>query len=291
MNSVKSTKALKILLLMLMVPFVSVVKAAEQHSDKKETITMGMFPIVSAVALFKRFAPLKDYLERNLGHRFVLETASDFPTFVRRTADKKYDVVLTAPHFSVLAADSGDYKIIARPKLNLITIIVVNKNSAVTELSQLAGKKIATPPDSAIVTRSTKRFLKQQGLTGQKEPHYKAFKTHNAAYQSVLANNSTAAFVALNAVKEALDNGVPLRIIGKVPELPGMGILVSTQLSKEFADKLEKVLISMERSDEGRLVLKKIATPGYLSARLKDYESVRPYKPSTSNIAKKNKKQ
>ncbi|MBF0265857.1 MAG: phosphate/phosphite/phosphonate ABC transporter substrate-binding protein [Gammaproteobacteria bacterium] len=267
-----------LILLISFKPAISDVKEAKTNS----TITMGIFPLVSSVALFKRFAPLKDYIADNLGYKISLETARDFPTFVRRTAEKKYDIVLTAPHFTVLAADSGNYKIIARPKLNLISIILVKKNSTITELSQLAGKEIATPPNSAIVTRSGKNFLKLQGLTDQKKPKYKDFKTHNAAYQSVLANKSNAAIVALNAVKRALDNDIPLRIIGKVPELPGMGVLVSTQLPEEFTNKLEKLLVSMEQSDEGRLVLKKIATPGYWSARIEDYESIRPYVPKMS---------
>ena len=263
-------------------------------ADVKETkinepIKMAVFPIVSSVALLKRFAPLKDYLENNLGNKFSLETARDFPTFVRRTADKKYDVVITAPHFSVLAADSGDYKIVARPKRNLVSLIVVAKNSTVTMLSQLAGKKIATPPVPALTTRSGKRYLKQQGLKGQNKPNYTSFISHNAAYQAVLVKNATAAIVSVNAINIALDKGIPLRIIGKVPALPAMATLVSTRLPAEFADKIEKALVSMEKSDKGRSALKKVGFPGYWSARLKDYESVRPYKPASANIGKPKK--
>ena len=262
--------------------------AEEQTLEVNEPIKMAIFPIVSGVALFKRFAPLKDYLAQNIGYKFSLETARDFPTFVRRTADRKYDVVITAPHFSVLAADSGDYKIVARPKRDLVSLIVVKKNSTVTSLSQLAGKKIATPPAPALTTRSGKRYLKQQGLKGKNKPKYQSFKSHNAAYQAVLVNNYTAAIVSINAVNKALDKGIPLRIIGKVPALPAMATLVSTHLPKEFADKIEKALVSMEKTDEGRSTLKQIGFPGYWSARLKDYESVRPYKPASSNIGKTN---
>lgn len=266
-------------------------KANEKSLHEKETLKMGVFPIVSGLVLFKRFAPLKDHLAKALGREVTLETARDFPTFVRRTAEHRYDIVITAPHFSVLAADSGDYQIVARPKRDLVSLIVVAKNSEIKELSQLAGKIIATPPVPALTSRSGKRYLRAKGLKGDKAPNYDAYKSHNAAYQAVLVNEATAAIVSINAVNKILEKGedAPLRIIGKVPSLPAMATLVSTKLSNEIALQVEKALVSMETTDEGRAALKKVGFPGYWSARLKDYESVRPYKPASSNIGKPNK--
>ena len=101
---------------------------------------MGVFPYVSGMALFKRYAPLKDYLANELGREVVLETARDFPTFIQRTAERRYDIVMTAPHFALLATDSGDYQIIARPKRDLVSVVLVPETSAMTDLSQLADR-------------------------------------------------------------------------------------------------------------------------------------------------------
>jgi len=259
---------------------------AEELNQEQLSLKMGVFPIVSGVALFKRFAPLKDHLSKKLGVEIKLETASNFPTFVSRTAEQQYDIVITAPHFSVLAADSGDYQIVARPKRDLISLIVVAKTSPIKELSQLSGKKVATPPVPALTTRSGKRYFEQKGLGGKNKPDYLAYKSHNAAYQSVLINNTSAAIVSINAVNKALDKGIPLRIIDKVPALPAMATLVSNKHSNEFAAKVESVLVSMDTTNEGRIALKKVGFPGYWSARLKDYEPVRPYKPSSPDISK-----
>ena len=108
--------------------------AEEGPHEGEKPLLMGVFPVVSGVALFKRFAPLKDYLANELGSGIVLETAKDFATFVQRTAECRYDIVITAPHFSLLAADCGDYRIVARPKQDLVSLIVVSKTSAITEL-------------------------------------------------------------------------------------------------------------------------------------------------------------
>ena len=257
--------------------------------DNNKPLIMGVFPIVTSGVLFKRFAPLKDYLAKQLGQDIVLQTAKDFPTFVQRTAERRYDIVVTAPHFSLLAADSGDYQIVVRPKKNLESLLVVAKNSKITNVSQLSGKLIATPPKPALTTRSGKDHLESMGLVGENSPSYRAYKTHNAAYQSVIGNDSAAAIVSNNILSKALKRGVPLRVIDKLPPLPAMATLVATNLNEKFAIDVEKALVTMTESEQGLTVLKKVGFPGYLSAGVDDYEIVRPYKPASAIIGKNKK--
>lgn len=264
--------------------------ATPEQSNKP--LVMGVFPIVSGGALFKRFAPLKDYLARELGRDMILETAKDFPSFVARTAERRYDIVFTAPHFSLLATDSGDYTIVARPKRDLVSLIVVHKSSKITDISQLSGKVIATPPPPALTTRSGKDYLAEKGLQGASAPRYLAYKSHNAAFQAVSANDAAAAIVANNMLNKALEEGIPLRIIGQLPALPAMAILVATNLDEKLANKVRKILINMEHTRRGREALEKVGFPGYMSASVEDYELVRPYKPANAKLgtSSKNKK-
>ena len=232
--------------------------AASTPEESSNPLVMGVFPIVSSVALFKRFAPLKDYLAQKLGRKLTLETAKNFPTFVHRTAKRQYDIVITAPHFSLLATDSGDYQIVARPKRDLVSLIVVPNISAITDVSQLSGKVIATPPAPALSTRSGKDYLIAKGLRGANAAIYKSYKSHNAAYQAALANDAAAALVSINAVNKALDRGIPLRIIDKLPPLPAMPTLVATNLNEALAKDVERILVDMEKTKEGKATLKEV---------------------------------
>jgi len=257
---------------------------AEPKENKP--LVMGVFPIVSSGALFKRFVPLKDYLSQQLGREVILRTARDFPTFVSQTATRDYDIVITAPHFSLLATDSGDYEIVARPLRDLVSLMVVAKSSKITNISQLAGKIIATPPKPALSTRSGKDYLKAKGLVGVDAPRYKAYKTHNAAYQAVLTNDASAALVSINAVNKALDNGMPLRIIDKLPPLPAMPTLVARDLGKKILNDVKQALVLMNDTEMGRAALKRVGFPGYTSSVVEDYLPVRPYKPASSRLGK-----
>lgn len=262
----------------------SPLRADATPEQGNKPLVMGVFPIVSGGALFKRFAPLKDYLARELGRDMILETAKDFPSFVARTAERRYDIVFTAPHFSLLATDSGDYQIVARPKSDLTSFIVVQKASEIRNISQLSGKLIATPPAPALTTRSGKDYLTEMGLQGARTPRYLAYQSHNAAYQAVLANDAVAAIVSNNIVNKALNNGTPLRVIDKIPPMPAMATLVATNQGEKLANDVRTTLVNMEHTRVGQETLEKVGFPGYLSATVKDYELVRRYKPANANI-------
>ncbi len=135
--------------------------AAAPEADNRP-LKMGFFPIISAIALFKRFAPLDSYLGKELQSEIVMETARDFPTFVKRTAQRQYDIVVTAPHFALLAADSGQYRVVASLRKDLVGYIVVRADSPIRDVTELAGKRIATPPRPAIITQSGMDYLNRQ---------------------------------------------------------------------------------------------------------------------------------
>ena len=240
--------------------------------------TLGVFPIVTPVTLFQRFSPLAHYLGERLDHPVVLETAKDFPTFVQRTSQARYELLVTAPHFAVRAEDEGRYRIVASLKKSLRGLYVVHQDSPLRNLEDLAGKVVATPPPQAIITAAGKLDLREVvGLTGERAPRYRAFRSHNAAYQAVLGGQVDAAVVSVNAVRRALDRGAPLRVLGKTRPLPNMAFLVRRDLGPEVASRVAAILAAMDSDPQGRRVLAKLGFPGYRPASLADYEVLRPY--------------
>lgn len=250
-------------------------RAAEQAATPP--LKLGFFPLISTVALFKRFSPLRDYLADKLGRPVALETARDFPTFVKRTAERRYDIVVTAPHFAVLASDSGQYDIRASLLSNVQQLVVVRKDSPIQDLSALAGKVVATPPEDALMTMMGHTLLAAAGLTGANRPVYHAFRSHNAANEAVLGGQAAAAIASSNVVGKALQQGVPLRIISRGLSLPNMATLVATDLPPALADRIEAVLVGMRDDPAGRKALKQMRLPGYRSVRAVDYRPARPY--------------
>lgn len=241
-------------------------------------ISLGFFPIISTVALYKRFAPLRDYLAQQLNRPVNLETAKDFPTFLRRTDKREYDIVVTAPHFAVRAADSGKYRIRAALLGKVYQLLVVRKDSPIRAVDQLAGRPIATPPNDALMTMIGKRLLASDGLTGKRSPVFRAYVSHNAANQALLGGEVDAAIASSNVIKKAMGKGVRFRILKRSFQLPNMATLIATDVDPALAKRIVNILVNMKKTAEGRAVLKKIRFPGYRRVKsAAEYESVRPY--------------
>jgi len=255
-------------------------------AEHKNALKLGFFPIISTVALFKRFSPLRDYLSEALGRPVILQTAKDFPTFLKRTDARSYDLVVTAPHFAVRASDSGKYEIRATHIKDVQQLFVVHKDSPIKNIQQLTGKNIATPPNPALMTMMGKRFLKDAGLTGKKQPVYRPFTSHNAANQALLAREVDAAIASSNVIQKAIKHGDPLRILKGGNKLPNMATLVASDMDAELSNRIIKILIGMKDSKKGRQVLKQISLPFYRTVSAKDYEPARPYMEQAANMKK-----
>jgi phosphonate transport system substrate-binding protein len=249
---------------------------ASQAADAK-TLTFGILPFESPITLFKRFAPLRDYLAQALGRPVAMETAKDFPRFIQRLAKRKYDIVLAAPHIALRTLDQGRYTVIATHTAPLAAMLVVPEDSPIHDPAQLAGLSIATPSEKAIVTMIGKNHLRSLGLAGAQAPHYRVFRTHNAAFQSVMSGQTSAAIIANIIYYKAKRKGVKLRLLSKSKDFPGMAILVGNDLPPQLRDTIRDDFVALKDSAAGRQLLKRISHPGYQAAQARDLESLRPY--------------
>ena len=177
--------------------------ATTQALNQKGYLTFGFLPMESPVALFKRFAPLRDYLSAQIQQEIRMETAKNFSEFSRRTSQRQYDIVFTAPHMALQALDANDYELAATFTKPLKSVFVVQEKSSIQKLEDLQGKTIATPADQAIVTMVAKEYLASKSI---EDVVYSTYQTHNAAYSAVLGGEVDAAvisnFIAMLVIAE-----------------------------------------------------------------------------------------
>ncbi len=280
-KSVHKSQRLVIFVLLFMVLLSNHCLATERSNQRDgkdgNAISLGFFPIISTVALYKRFGPLAQYLSTELNRPVQLKTAKNFPTFFKRTSKRAYDIVVTAPHFAVKASDSTLYKIRATLTSDVQQLIITNTNSSLTSIEQLSGQIVATPPKKALMTKMGKDLFNQIGLKGDKKPIYKAFNSHNAANEAVIAGKVAAAIASSNIVKKEMKQGNPIKIIGRGLKFPNMATLIASDIDKELSNSIIKSLVNMKNTEKGRAVLKQIGFPGYRTINASEYEIVRPY--------------
>jgi len=240
----------------------------------KGYLIFGFFPMESPIALFKRFAPLRDYLSMQIQQEIRLETAKNFRQFSDRTSLRQYDIVFTAPHMALHALDETNYELAATFTKPLQSVFVVREESPIQNVKELAGATIATPPARAIVTIVGRQYLETQGL---KAVRFKAYQTHNAAYSAVLGGEADAAVIANFIAMKAISENEALKIVAQSEAFPGVGILVAKDLPESLKQDIKNALWSMKELPHGRTILKTIAQPGYIEANKQEFEVLRPY--------------
>ncbi len=260
---------------LLCMPQAFATTSATPQPAESRPLTLGILPFMSPIALFKRFAPLRDYLSEATGRQVLLETARDYPKYVRRTAQRRYDIVFTAPHFVLPALRDGAYQLQATDIERLAAVVLVPSGSAIRNPAQLAGQRIATPPSQAIVTWIGTEFIRQ--ATGDNHPEFHTYPSHNAAYRAVGAGEVDAAMVVTSIVDPARLAHDGLREIARSESFPAMGILMAADLPPALREQLTGLLVGMTDSAAGRATLQRIAWSGYRRADSRDFESMRVY--------------
>ena len=255
-------------------PALANTKGQVQSPDNKPFLVFGFLPMESPVSLFKRFAPLRDYLSTQIEKEIRLETAKDFPSFINRTKERFYDIVFTAPHMALHALDGDSYEAAATFIKPLKSVVVVKQKSAIQGIADLESKTIATPPDQAIVTMVGMEFMHSEGINAAR---YATYRTHNAAYSAVLGGEVDAAIVSNFIAMKAISKNMPLKIVASSEAFPGIGILIARDLPEDLKSHIKKAIWGMKELPHGEKILKIIAQPGYKQTSKKQFEVLRPF--------------
>lgn len=246
---------------------------ADDYAQTRQSIVFGILPFMSEVSLIKRFSPLRDHLSARLKRDVVLETATDMSTFIQRTNEGVYDIVYTAPHFVLLATQSGLYTVLAQPSQKLAAHIMVPADSAVRTVAQLANRRVASGPALAFLTIVGKDLLTQSGLKEAAAPQYTIFPNNNSALQATASGDSDAAIVGTYMLEQAQKAG--LRELIATPPYPSVAILASTRLTTQQHSVIGDALVELGTSTSGKALLERIEYPGFQRANLAEYDTLR----------------
>ncbi len=216
-------------------------------------IKIGLLPYLSPDFLMTRYAPFINYVGEQLNCPISVATAPNFPTYIKRAHNNTYDLYVTAPHFAALAEQEHGFRRIARLSRELDGAMVVHVDSPYTSISQLKGKKLATPDHLAIITILGELALQDHGIDPTKDIIIKSAPSHNTALLEVIEKRADAAVVSA-AVYESMDPKLKkkLRLIFSTSRVPHMMFLASPNVSDEDYKKLKEVVLQFTANGDGK---------------------------------------
>ena len=211
--------------------------------DKSELV-LGVFPYVTPVQLAAFHTPLKDYLAKSLQRPISLVTAPDFNSFVERTSQGQYDIIITAPHLGRFAETHDGYKRLAQTSHFVQGIFLTRKDSEIQKIEDLRGKSVMIAQPISIIYQMSEHLLRQKGLVPGESVTILDTRTHNNAMYAPLrgeADASVTGTLLWQVLKEEQKD--QMRVIGTTDEAPGFMVMGNKRLSTKDIKKIKDLLL------------------------------------------------
>lgn len=244
----------------------------------QQPLTIGLFPNLSTRLLLETYQPMRDFLEQKLGRPVILYTAPDFNSFVSRTQNGEYDLIVTAPHFARLAQTETGYQPLFAYRSNITAAIVVAKNSRFTDPGMLAGQKIAAPDRIALVTMLGLKMLRDKGLEPGRDYKFHWAGTHGNVALAVQRGETAAGIIGTLPLKQLPESiSRQLHVLSLSPAIDSQMILAHRHLTSTQTQQLKDALLQFEQSPGGQQFFRTTSLTGLKSLNTENLKQLEPY--------------
>jgi len=239
-----------------------------------QTITFGVVPQQSPLKLISEWQPVIKYLENKTGNKIILKIERSIPEFEKKLYGGEYDVAYMNPYHYAVAHKKIGYVATVRDVKKLTGILVVNKNSGISDVTMLKGKTFLFPaPDAFAATLITKyELLKYYGIDVEGEKNFRYVNSHDSVYKGVargigdVGGGIERTFDNLNDA-EAKES---LAVLYKTKSYPSHPFAIKPSLSKQEQEKITKALLELPKTILDSLNMKQL-----IETKDSEYDNVR----------------
>ena len=251
---------------------------AAQAPSSGSALTIGVLPNVSARILLTTYQPMREYFEAALARPVSIATATDFPTFSRRTLAGEYDLVVIAPNLGRVAQTDAGWQPLAIYEPGIPAVMVALKSNANDDPGQLRGKSLAMANPQSLVALVGLDWLRDQGLRNGQD--FRTVLAANDDSLGVLLRSGDAPWAVMsmgefNAKTPALRE--TLRIVSVVARLPGFLVMGHPRMPTELRDRLQSLILAFPPTEPGRRFLSQSGFTGIRPVTQADLQFLDPY--------------
>jgi phosphonate transport system substrate-binding protein len=248
-------------------------------------LVLGLIPADNNEEMIKTFEPMRAYLEKKLGQKVKMFTATDYAGVIEAMKKKRVDIAWFGPLSYYLAEQEAGAEAFAvgiREGSNSATyksIIVTPCNSGIKSILDLKGKNVAFVDPASTSGGLMPSYMVKQATGKMPQEFFGKFTyagSHDAAELAV--KNKTVDAAADNDITypKMLEKGLITKesncIIAESTPLPGSPLVYRGDLPKELKAKIRDAILNAD---------KEIKVTGYgkishyVAVGPKDYQSIR----------------
>lgn len=244
------------------------------YADNSKVLEFGVVPQQSAAKLARTWGPILAHVESETGIKLRFSTAPSIPEFERRTAAGEYDIAYMNPYHYTVFHESPGYEAFAKARGKMIKgIVVVRKDSTMSNLDDLAEQQLAFPAPAAFAASVLPR-AKFSTENINIEPKY--VSSHDSVYLSVARGLYPAGggiVRTLNTVDPAIRD--QLKILWTTKPYTSHALAALPTIDPDTLQKVQTALFELEESEQGRELLKNLNWKGVEAAGDERWDDVR----------------
>lgn len=241
-------------------------------------LVFGVFPNLTAKQTVEIYRPLASTLEKHLQRPVAIYSARDFKTFVARTRQGEYDILLTAPHLAWLARQDAGYRPLLKYTQPVRGLLVVNVASPFREIAALRGRTIATADPLAISVLAMQAQLSTHGLKRNTDYLTASSGTHINAMMQVINGRADAAMLGRHPYNlQSPELRQQLRILAETPSLSSLMYLTHPRLRDAEAQAIRRALLDFAATPDGLAFMRRGGYGGFTHVDGSELRAFRPY--------------
>lgn len=220
------------------------------------------------------WAPILEKVGKKLSICFDLRVPSTIPLFERDLNSGTPDFAFMNPYHLFLNQRSQDYvPLIADSQNPLVGIVVIKKDSPVSTIADLNGRKMAFPaPNSLAASLLIRAYLAKNQI--QITPEY--VKTHSNVYRSVIIGDVVAGGGVNNTFsREPESLQKELKILFETPKYMPHPVAANSKVSPKVRNEIAQYFVELGKDPATAAQLNAIQIPKPAEVNLKDYEYVK----------------
>jgi phosphonate transport system substrate-binding protein len=250
-----------------------------------ETVYLfGVHPLHNPQRLYEVFGPLMDYLsEQTPGVRFKLVASRNYAAYDEKLYAGKFHFSLPNPYQTINAIDKG-YRVFAKmgDDNNFRGIILVRRDSGITQVSDLKGKAVSYPAPTALAaTMMPQYYLQTNGVDVMQDLDNRYVGSQESSVMNVYLQQTSAAATWpppwLALVKERPELKDDLQVIWETEPLINNGLVVLPEVPADTVRQVHDLIVNLHTHEQGRQILKPMELSCFESATNSSYDVVRDF--------------
>lgn len=240
-------------------------------------LRFGILPFNSTLALMKTHQPLRQFLQARLGRPVEIFTAPDYQSFLREQLDGNYDLMITPPHFGLMAIDKG-YVPLYHYKARMEPIMVVRKDDTAVDARGLRGRRIAIANRIAFASMAGLKWLGEKGMRPERDFVLQERPTHGAAIAAVAVGDADGAITTTTLLGQVPEDvRQRLRYFSSEIRLPHVLFMAHKRLGAAEQQRIKDALRAFESAPEGQAFFKETSYIGFEELDARELAAYKPY--------------